>query len=87
MSGRWYEQPRPDELEGVAGLDMLREHEYGGARVGPADFCGCAHALVFVVGRHAHIDDSEIRLVLGDGSHQRIGLADPRDDLVPGILE
>ena len=52
-----------------------------------ADVCGCAHALVLVVGRHAYVDDGEIRLVLGDDGEQRLGVADPCDDLVPGILE
>ena len=52
-----------------------------------ADVGGGAHALVVVVGRHAHVDDGEIRLVLGDDGEQRFGVAHPRDDLVPGVLE
>ena len=71
----------------MAGLDVLREDEDGGPRMRPADLSRGAHALVFVVGRHAHVDDGEIRLVLGDDGQQRLGVAHPRDDLVPGILE
>ena len=74
-------------LESVARLDMLRENEDGGARVLSPDV-GCrAHTLVLIVGRHPHIDDRKIRLVLGDDGQQGLGIADPRDDLVPGILE
>src|SRR5438094_6958833 len=53
----------------------------------PADFCGCAHALVLVVRRQADIDDGEMRLVFGDDGEQRLGVAHPCNDLVPGILE
>ena len=52
-----------------------------------ADLGGGAHSFVVVVGRHAHVDDGEIGLVLGDDDEQRVGVADPRNDLVAGVLE
>jgi hypothetical protein len=76
-----------DKLEGVAGLDVLRENEDGGPRVPAPDLGRRAHALVLVVRRHAHVNDGEIRLVLGDDRHQGFGVAHPGEDHVPGILE
>ncbi len=43
-------------------------------------------AALSAVGRHAHIDDREVGLVLGDDDEKRVGVADPRDDLVAGVL-
>ena len=62
---------------------MLRENENGGARVPLPDFSRRARALIAVLGWHAHVDDGEIRLVLGDDGQQGLGIAHPRDDLVP----
>src|SRR6266705_3345914 len=45
------------------------------------------HTLVLVVGRHTHVYDGKIRLVLGHDGEQRFRIANTRDDLVPGILE
>ena len=66
---------------------MLREDEHCGLRVVAADLGGGAHPFVVVVGRHAHVDDGEVGLVLGDDDEERVGVADPRDDLVAGVLE
>ena len=48
---------------------------------------GRARALVVVVGRHAHVDDREVGLVLADQREQRVGVAGAPDDLVAGVLE
>ena len=52
-----------------------------------ADLGRRLHALVLVGRRHAHVDDREVGLVLGDDGQQRLGVADARDDLVAGVLE
>src|SRR6187455_670776 len=78
---------RADELDRVVRLDVLREHEDGRLRVPLPDLGGRAHALVLVRRRHAYVDDREIRLVLGDDGHERLGVSDAGDDRVTGILE
>ena len=55
--------------------------------MGAADLGRRARALVVVVGRHAHVDDRELGLVLADQREQRVGVARPADDLVAGVLE
>ena len=46
-----------------------------------------SHPLVLVVGRHPHVDDGQIGLVLGDDGEQRLRIPHPREHLVPGVLE
>ena len=76
-----------DKLEGVAGLDVLRENQDGGLRVRSPDLGRRVHALVLVLGRHPYVDDGKIRLVLSDDGHQGLGIAHPCDDLMSGILK
>ena len=57
------------------------------SRVRSADLGRGARALVVVVGRHADVDDGEVGRVLADEREQRVGVAGPADDLVPGVLE
>ena len=71
----------------MAALDVLGEHEHGRAGCVRADLDRGPHALVLVGRRHAHVDDREVGLVLGDDGEQRLGVADARDDLVAGVLE
>ena len=75
------------ELDDVAGLDVLGEHEHAGAGCERRIFGRRARALVVVVGRHPHVDDREVRLVLADQREQRVGVARAADDLVAGVLE
>ena len=46
-----------------------------------------ARSLVVVVGRHAHVDDREVRRVLADEGEQHVGVAGPSDDAVARVLE
>ena len=43
--------------------------------------------FVGMVRRHPHVDDRDIRLVLGDRRFQRLGVADRGGDLVPAVRE
>ena len=52
-----------------------------------ADLDGGAHPLVLVRRRHAHVDDREVGLVLGDDGEERLGVPDPGVDSVTGVLE
>ena len=52
-----------------------------------ADLDGGPHPLVLVGRRHAHVDDREVGLVLGDDGEQRLGIADASEHRVPGVLQ
>jgi hypothetical protein len=60
---------------GVRRLDPLREHQHGRVRVGGADGQGGPQTLVGEGRRHPHVDDRDVRAVLGDGGVQvlRVG--------------
>src|SRR5690242_14412435 len=45
------------------------------------------HSFVFVVRRHAYVDDREVRLVLRDGCDKGLGVAHACQDGVSGVLE
>ena len=76
-----------DELDRIPGLDALREHEHCRLRISASNLHRGPGPLVLVGGRHAHIDDRHLRLMLCDDREQRFGVADSRNDLMPGILE
>ena len=76
-----------DELDDVAGLDVLGEHQHGRAGMLATDLGGRAGPLVVVVGRHAHVDDREVGRVLLHERQQRVRVSGAADDLVPVVLD
>ena len=76
-----------DELDSMASLDVLREDEDAHLRVQPPDLDRGQQALVLVARRHAHVDDREVGLMLGDDGEQCRGIADPREHRVAGVLQ
>ena len=71
----------------MARLDVLGEDEHGGAGMRAADLRRGARPLVVEVGRHADVDDGEVRRVLAHQRQQRVRVARPPDHLVAGVLE
>jgi len=55
-----------DERDGVAALHVLGENEHRRVGMEPADLHGRQHPLVLVGRGHPHVDEGEIRLVLGN---------------------
>src|SRR6478672_6836344 len=52
-----------------------------------ADLDRSGKALVLVGGRHPHVHDGQIGIVLRDDREQRLSVADTRDDVMPRVLE
>ena len=77
----------PDELEHVRRLEMLREDEHGNRRLLAADLGGGDEPVVGVPGRHAHVDDRDVRRVRADLEEELVCAPGPADDLVSGVLE
>ena len=77
-----------DQVDRVALLGVLREHEHADARAGVrADLHRRAQAVVGVVGRHLDVDDRDVRLVRGDLAQQVGRVAGLGDDLEAGVAE
>ncbi len=76
-----------DELDGVALLDELREHQQPHVGQLPPDHERGAHAVVGVIRRHLHIDDRDVGAVLAHGLHERVSIAGLRDHDEPGIRQ
>jgi len=67
-------QPRGATGQQVGGeglLDVRREHEHGQAGQPPPGLDGGDDALVGMRGRHPHVDDGHVGLVLVDGGQER----------------
>jgi hypothetical protein len=75
------------QLHGVLGLGVLREHDDADARVGLADAARGAHALVGVGRRHANVDDGDVGLDRGDVVHEIDGVLGLGDDLEARVRE
>ena len=69
------------QVEGVGLLDVLREHEHGGAGVLDANATRCPQPLVGVRRRHSHVDDRDIRPMRADLAQQILAVARLADDL------
>src|SRR5215210_5875786 len=52
-----------------------------------ANLHGGPHTLVLVRRRHAHVDDREIGIVLGDHREKRVCVTNPGEHLVTGVFE
>src|SRR5581483_526007 len=76
-----------EQVEGVLRLDVLREHEHGGAGMALADLAGRAQALVRVGGRHPDVHHRHVRAVRADLQEQLLGGARLPDHLEPGVRE
>ena len=74
---------RGDELERVALLDVLAQHQDAGPRQLLTDLQGRANAVVGVSGWHADVDDRGIGVVRADLSQQVVGVPGVADDLQP----
>ena len=61
--------------------------KHADAGVPRADRDGRLQALVVVARRHPHVDDGEVRLVLGYDGEQRVRITDARHDFVAGVFE
>ena len=76
-----------DQIDRVALLDVLGEHQDRHVRPLLADHERGLDALVVERRRHPHVDDAHVRLVLGDGAQQRLAVVDRVDDLEAALLE
>ena len=66
---------------GVGRLDVLGDHEHGGAGHAPAHLERGAQPLVAEVRRQADVDDREVGPLRDHLAHQRVAVADRRHDL------
>ena len=76
-----------DQVDRVALLRVLAEHEHADVRLRRADLHRRAQPVVGVVGRHLHVDDRDVRLVRGDLAQQVGRIAGLGDDLEAGVAE
>jgi hypothetical protein len=74
-----------EELGGVRGLGVLRQHHDAGARARVAEGGGRLDALVVVARRHAYVGDDHVGAVLLDGGQQLRQVGAERDDLEVGL--
>jgi hypothetical protein len=77
----------PQQVGGIAGLDVLGEYQDAQAGMGTADRDRGTQPFVGMVGRHPHIDNRDIRLMLGDRGFQGLGVADRGGDLMSAVGE
>ena len=76
-----------DELEQVGGLEVLRENEHRDRAMSTPDLGGRDEAVVRVPGRHAHVDDRNVRI---EGAHlqqQVVSITGATDHRVAGVLQ
>ena len=73
--------------DGVALLDVLRQHEDPDRRPPVADRDRRPQTVVGVRRGHPDVDDAQVGLVPLDGAEQLVGVADRGDDLLTGIGE
>ena len=76
-----------DQVERVALVGVLGEHEDADVRLARADLDRRAQAVVGVVGRHLDVDDRDVGLVRGDLAHEVDGVAGLAGDLEARVLE
>jgi hypothetical protein len=76
-----------DELEHVGRLEVLREDEHCRAWKRAPYLHRGDEAVVRVAGRHADVDDRDVRRVRADLEQQIIGVLGAADDLVPRFLQ
>ena len=76
-----------DQVDRVALLGVLREHEHADARLRRADLHRRPQAVVGVVGRHLDVDDRDVRLVRADLAQEVGRVAGLGDDLEAGVAE
>ena len=76
-----------EQLQRVAGLDVLREDEHADARVALADLLGRAQALVGVGRRHPDVHDRDVRAVHRNMAEQVVSGAGLGHDLEACVLE
>ena len=67
-----------DQVERVALVGELGEHEHADVRLARADLDRGAQPVVRVVGRHLHVDDRDVGLVRPDLAQQVDGVGRPR---------
>src|SRR5579875_2481136 len=70
-----------EELVGVCVLDVLGDDEDRRGGSAPAYLQRGAQALVAEARRQAHVDDRDVRLLFEDAIHERVSVADRRDDV------
>ena len=76
-----------EQLDRVARLHVLREHEDADLRPARADQLRRPQALVGVRRRHADVDDRDVRARALDERAQLVGVGGEADHLEPGLLE
>src|SRR4051794_34726048 len=76
-----------DQLERIALLDVLGEHEHADVRLARADVDRGAQAVVGVGRRHAHVGDRDVRLVGAHLADEVLGVARLGDDVEARVLE
>ena len=76
-----------DQLERVARLDVLAEHEYADLRVRPADRHGRSEPIVGMRGRHPDVGHDHVGLMRADLADEVVGVTGLRDDLEAVRLE
>ena len=76
-----------EERQRVLRLDDLREQEHGGLRAEGADLARGPRPFVRVRGRHAHVDQRDVRPLAGDGVEERAGVAELRCDLEAAVCQ
>ena len=75
------------QVDGVALLDVLGEHQQRHVRPLLADHQRGAHALVGERRRHPDVDHAHVGLVLLDGAQQRLAVGDAVDDVEAALVE
>ena len=76
-----------DQVDRVALLGVLREHEHADVGLARADLERRPQAVVGVVGRHLDVDDRDVGLVRADLAQQVGRVAGLGDDLEAGVAE
>jgi hypothetical protein len=79
--------PAADQLERELRLDVLGQHQDPDGGEPFPDLGGGARPLVEVTGRHPHIGDHDVRLVLGHQAQQGLGVARASHHVVTGVRE
>jgi hypothetical protein len=74
-----------DELDGVAGLDVLGQQHDAEVGVAGAQLAGGAGAVVRATGWHPDVDDGEVRPERIDGGDGGVGVGDLGDHVVAGV--